>query len=110
MQMTNTNMYNILGTLDAQAKVLTLLSEQRDRDSKVMKALTSIATLYLPATLVVSIFNSNLVQLLPTKTLREPSHFVAAPQTWLPVLATLSLMTVTLISIRLLERFYRYFK
>lgn len=110
MQATNTNMQNTLGALDSQARILTLLSEQRDKDSKVMKALTSVATLYLPANLVVTIFSSNLVQLLPTASPREPSHFVAAPQTWLPVVVTLSLITVTLISIRLLERVYRYFK
>lgn len=110
MHKTNTNMYDTLGTLDSQAKILTLLSEQREKDSKVMKALTSVATLYLPASLVATIFSSNLVQLHPTTTLQESGHFVAGPQTWLPVVVTLSLMIVTLVSIRLLERVYRYFK
>ncbi|KAM0806075.1 hypothetical protein BDR22DRAFT_958543 [Usnea florida] len=107
MQKTNTNMFNTLSTLDSQAKVLTLLSEQRDKDSKTIKALTSVATFYLPASLVAAIFSSNLVQLLPS---HEPNHFVAAPQTWIPVTVTLSLMAVTLVSIQLLERLYRCLK
>lgn len=110
MEKTNANMYHTLGKLDSQAKILILLSEQRDKDSKAMKALTSVATLYLPASLVATIFSSNLVQLLPKTPPQEPSHFVAAPQTWLPIIATLSLMAVTLLCIRLLERAYRYFK
>ena len=110
MQKTNTNMYNTLGTLDSQAKVLTLLSEQRDKDSKTIKALTSVATFYLPASLVATIFSSNLVQLLPTTPSPKPSHFVASPQTWLPIMVTLSLIAVTLVSVQLVERLYRYFK
>ena len=110
MQKTNTNMFNTLATLDSQAKVLTLLSEQRDKDSKTIKALTSVATFYLPASLVATIFSSNLVQLLPKTPSQEPNHFVAAPQTWIPIIVTLSLMAVTLVSIQLLERLYRYFK
>lgn len=110
MEKTNANMYHTLGKLDSQAKILILLSEQRDKDSKAMKALTSVATLYLPASLVATIFSSNLVQLLPKTPPQKPSHFVAAPQTWLPIIATLSLMAVTLLCTRLLERAYRYFK
>lgn len=110
MQNTNTNMYNTLDTLDSQAKMLIVLSEQREKDSKAMKALTSVATLYLPASLVATIFSPNIIQLLPTKPPREPSRFVVAPQTWLPIVVTLSLMAVTLVSIRLLERVFSYFK
>lgn len=75
-----------------------------------MKALTSVATLYLPATLVITVFSSSLVQLNPTTPPRQPTHFVAAPQPWLPIVAILSLMAVTLISIRVLERVYTYIK
>lgn len=110
MEKTNANMHHLLGKLDSQAKILILLSEQREKDSKAMKALTSVATLYLPASLVATIFSSNLVQLLPKTPPQKPSHFVAAPQTWLPIIATLSLMVVTLLCIRLLERASRYFK
>ncbi|MCJ1450466.1 hypothetical protein MMC28_000797 [Mycoblastus sanguinarius] len=110
MHQTNTNMYNTLGALDSQAKILTLLGEQREKDSKAMKALTSVATLYLPASLVVAIFSSSLVQLLPTTPPHESRHFVAAPQPWLPIVAMISLMAMTLISIRLLERMYTCFR
>lgn len=110
MQRTHTEMYNTLGTLDSQAKILRRLSEQREKDSKAMRALTSVATFYLPASLVATIFSSNLVQLLPNTPLRESSHFVAGPQTWLPVVATLSLLAVTLVFIWILERGYKHFK
>ena len=109
MQKTHTEMYNTLGTLDSQAKTLRRLSEQREKDSKAMRALTSVATIYLPATLVATIFSSNLVQVLPNTSLRESLHFVAGPQTWLPVVATLSLVAVTLVFIWILERSYRHF-
>ena len=105
MENTNTAMSQTLILLGEHAKVLTQLSEQRDKDSKAMKALTSVATLYLPATLVATIFSSSLVQLPPTK-----SHFVAGPQPWLPVIAIFSLMAITLISVRILERAYFYIK
>ena len=108
MQSTNTAMHHTLGTLDSQAKVLVLFSEQMDKDSKSLKALTSVATLYLPASLIASIFSSNLVQVLPTTPSREPSHFVAAPQTWLPIVATISLMVLTLVLIRILESVFKY--
>ena len=110
IQKSNTNMCNLLGTLDSQAKSLTLLSEQRHKDSRTIKALTSVATFYLPASLVATIFSSNLVQLFPTTPSQKPSRFVAAPQMWLPIMVTLSLMAVTLVSIQFLERFYRHFK
>ena len=100
-----------LGKLSEEASALTLSSKQREKDSKAMKALTSVATFYLPASLVATIFSSSLVQLIPaTPSPSRPSHFVAAPQSWLPVVATLSLMIVTLISVRILENIYRYFR
>ncbi|MCJ1422214.1 hypothetical protein MMC29_000093 [Sticta canariensis] len=111
MQKTHTEMYNTLGTLDSQAKTLRRLSEQREKDSKAMRALTSVATFYLPASLVAAIFSSsNLVQVLPNTSLQESRHFVAGPQTWLPVAATLSLLAMTLVFIWILERGYRHFK
>ena len=103
-------MLHTLALLSEQARALTLLSEQREKDSKAMKALTSVATLYLPATLVATIFSSSLVQLLPVTPLREPTHFAAGPQPWLPIVAIFSLMAVTLITIRILERAYTNLK
>ena len=103
-------MQRTLGTLDSQAKTLGWLSEQRGKDSKAMRALTSVATFYLPASLVATIFSSNIVQLLPNTSPQESAHFVAGPQTWLPVVATLSLLAMTLVVIWILERIYRHFK
>ncbi len=103
MQKTSTAMFQRLSTLDSEARILTLLSEERGKDSKAMKALTSVATLYLPASLIATIFQSNLVQLLPTSSPPQPSHFVVAPQPWLPIVATISLMALTLALVRLLD-------
>ena len=108
LERTNTTMLHTLALLGEQARALTLLSEQREKDSKSMKAVTSVATLYLPATLVATVFSSNLVQLFNPS--RGPTHFVAGPQPWLPIVAIFSLMAVTLISIRILERAYNTFK
>ena len=87
--------------------MLTLLGEQRDKDAKAMKALTLVATLFLPATLVATVFSSSLIQLLPTN---SPTHIVTGPQIWLPIVAFLLLVAVTLISIRVLERAYSHFR
>lgn len=103
-------MLHTLALLGEQARALTLLSEQREKDSKAMKALTSVATLYLPATLVATVFSSNLVQLLPGSPPTGPTRFVVGPQPWLPIVLLFSLMTVTLITIRILERAYKNFK
>ena len=99
-------MLHTLALLGEQARSLTLLGEQRERDSKAMRALTSVATLYLPATLVATVFSSSLVQLLPVTPPRTPTRFVAGPQPWLPIVLIVSLMAVTLITIRVLERAY----
>ena len=103
-------MLHTLALLGEQARALTLLSEQREKDSKAMKALTSVATLYLPATLVASVFSSSLVQMLPVTPPGGPTRFVAGPQPWLPIVLILSLMAVTLITIRILERAYNNLK
>ena len=103
-------MLHTLALLGEQARALTLLSEQREKDSKAMKAVTSVATLYLPATLVATVFSSSLVQLLPDARPRGSTHFVAGPQPWLPMVLILSLTAVTLITIRILERLYNNFK
>lgn len=110
LESTNTTMLHTLALLGEQARALTLLSEQREKDSKAMKALTSVATLYLPATLVVAVFSSSLVQLLPDTHPRGSIHFVAGPQSWLPMVLIISLTAVTLITIRILERLYNIFK
>ena len=103
-------MLHTLALLGEQARALTLLSEQREKDSKAMKAVTSVATLYLPATLVATVFSSSLVQLLPDAPRRGSTHFVAGPQPWLPMVLIISLTAVTLITIRILERVYNNFK
>ena len=97
-------MSRTLGTLDGQSRILAFLGKEREKDSKAMKALTSVATLYLPASLIATVFSSNIVQLLPKTSTPQSTHFVAAPQSWVPVVATVLLMALTLTVVRLLEK------
>ncbi|KAL8791326.1 MAG: hypothetical protein Q9195_005945 [Heterodermia aff. obscurata] len=108
MQQASSTASATLSALGSEARTLTLLSHERDKDSKAMRALTFIATLYLPASLIATVFQSNLIQLLPTSSPPQPSRFVVAPQSWLPVVATILLAVLTLISAQSLDRLYRH--
>ena len=108
MQRISVTMSHALGTLDSQAGVLTTLSEQKEKDSKTIKALTSVATIYLPISLVVALFNSSLIQLLPDDSLKRPSHFVAASQAWLPAIVAASLTILTLAFAWLLGKSFKH--
>lgn len=110
MQKSSAAVSQTLSTLNSNARALTLFSEERGKDSKVMKALTSVATLYLPASLIATIFQSNLIQLLPNSSTPQPGRFVVGPQPWLPILAIFSLMAITLALVHLFDRFYRLFE
>ncbi|PQE23801.1 Mg2+ transporter -like Zinc transport protein [Rutstroemia sp. NJR-2017a BBW] len=78
------------------------LAQQSAQDSRFLKALTVLATLYLPASLLATIFSSNLVQ---TQTISSSSpspsktHLVAAPDFWIYVVITLPLTLFTVLLI-----------
>ena len=102
----NTSNLECLGILDLlsqQNSALTSLQEAQEKDSKTIKALTAVSTLYLPASLVVTVFSSNLVQLLPKGSEASPMYFAAAPQSWIPTLIAMGLIALTLMGVKLLE-------
>ena len=105
LQDTNVQSGGTLKTLMDHTEALSELQKGRDKDSKTVKALTAISTLYLPASLVASIFNSNLVQLVSQD--QTPMRFAAAPQSWIAVLLAAILIVVTYGVFYCLERTYR---
>jgi Mg2+ and Co2+ transporter CorA len=73
-------------------------ARQGQKDSQKLQALTFIATLYLPATLVATIFSSTLVQ---WKEARQKYTLVS--EFWIFVMCTVVLTVLTLVLIRLKE-------
>ena len=75
------------------------LIKKSQQDSRVVMMLTVMAALYLPAAMVASIFNSNLVQTVPLAgEADEPSeyHFQVSSQFWMFPVFTVALMVATL--------------
>jgi Mg2+ and Co2+ transporter CorA len=79
------------------------IAKQGQKDSETLKALTHVATMYLPATLVATVFSSNLIQLQSDSGNMHKSHYAIAPQFWIYVVSTALLMILTLGCIRLLR-------
>ena len=81
-----------LATLSNQsADGISKLTLKAAADSRATKVLTLVAALYLPATLVASVFNSNLVESMPTQ-----GRFSVAREFWMFPVFTLALMVLTL--------------
>lgn len=89
-----------LMTLSNQnADAISKLTLKAQRDSWSTKVLTVVASLYLPATLVASIFNSNLVQSagpLANAKSTPDGHLIAAHDFWMFPAFTAALMVLTL--------------
>lgn len=78
------------------------IAKEGTKDSKKVQALTMIATLYLPASLVATIFSSNLVQWIdstkdPSTGRRVKAHYVVVSEFWIFIVSTVVLMCITLI-------------
>ncbi|KAI3317714.1 hypothetical protein HD806DRAFT_514077 [Xylariaceae sp. AK1471] len=78
------------------------IAEQGELESKItqkvsnnIRALTIVATLYLPASLLASIFSSSLVQPQSIHEEYTPTRFVVAPDFWKFVVVLLPLLLVT---------------
>ena len=95
-----------LGLLSNQTQALSEIQRTREKDSKAIKALTAMSTLYLPASLVATVFTSDLVQLLPVESAHQAVHFALAPQAWIAVLVAGTLISLTYLGVRILEGFY----
>jgi hypothetical protein len=89
-----------LATLSNQSTdAVSRLTIKTQRDSRAMKVLTVVAALYLPATLMATIFSSNLVQLVGTQggnSSSDRGHFVVAADFWVFPTFTIVLMILTL--------------
>ncbi|KAA8909336.1 hypothetical protein FN846DRAFT_1009265 [Sphaerosporella brunnea] len=72
-------------------------SKAAQKDARSMKTLTFIAMLYLPASLVASIFSSNLIQSVQVE--GSKTRFVLTTQFWTYPVVTFSLMALTLVSV-----------
>ncbi|OAL55030.1 hypothetical protein IQ07DRAFT_628704 [Pyrenochaeta sp. DS3sAY3a] len=80
------------------------LAANTHSDTKSMKALTTVATALLPASLIATIFSSNLIQLQPVSDSSDQSkHFVLASQFWIYILVSIAMTGTTLGCIRALE-------
>ena len=90
-----------LVTLSNQnANAVSKLTQKAQRDTRSTKVLTLVASLYLPATLVASVFNSNLVGPSGSAGNGESAlerHFAAARDFWMfPVFAAaLTILTMS---------------
>lgn len=81
------------------ASAVSDLTMKAQKDTRSTKMLTFVASLYLPATLVASVFNSNLIQL--TGSLgnghdADGQHFATARDFWMFPAFTATLMILTL--------------
>lgn len=72
-------------------EALVVPTAKSQQDSRVMKILTVVASLYLPAALVAAVFNSNLLKM------DAERHVVAASNFWMFLLFTVALSVFTLI-------------
>lgn len=87
---------------------LSKISAQNQADSHTLKALTTIATMYLPASLIATLFTSSLVQIQPQiQTQGNNGHFTVAREFWIYILATVLLTAVTLGLVVLLQKPWR---
>ncbi|KAL8673354.1 MAG: hypothetical protein Q9168_002233 [Polycauliona sp. 1 TL-2023] len=90
-------------THDENADMLRLARHNR-RDTMSLRTLTRITIIYLPASLIATIFSSNLVEFQPTGVVHQPSRLVVRNQFWIYVLATIGCTILTLIVPATLER------
>ena len=88
-----------VAALGRATEELTELTRNAKKDTQAVKALTTVAALYLPATLVASIFNSNLVQKVSSNggsSGTKDSKVVLASNFWMFPVFTIILMVLTL--------------
>ncbi|KAI1754172.1 hypothetical protein F4782DRAFT_45487 [Xylaria castorea] len=103
----NDNMLLLRDTANAtQAGSVNMLeiAGQGREDAVLIKTLTRITILYLPATLIATIFSSNLVDSKPLNQVVESSRLVITPQFWIYVLVAIAFTIPTMAIPTFLER------
>lgn len=83
----------------AENELMSALIGKSQKDSHTVKVLTYTALIYLPASLVAEIFNSNLVQTENGNTETKGARLVLSRSFWLYPCITLGLMVVTLLPV-----------
>ncbi|KAI3323107.1 hypothetical protein HD806DRAFT_497974 [Xylariaceae sp. AK1471] len=94
------NDQTILDTNQAMKSSLELMqriSEQNQQDSRLLKTFGFIATIYLPASLIATIFSSNLLQLKGND--QGDTYFQPASQFWIYIVITASLTILTFVGL-----------
>lgn len=85
-------MSKVIGALSLQSDAIARLTRKTQQDSHVVKIFSVVAFLYLPATLVASVFNSGLVNTVPAGVVSDrqgKTSFQLASQFWMfPVVST----------------------
>jgi len=92
-----TSLEHISTRSNETSESLAEMAREANHDSLTLKALTLIATIYLPATLSATIFSSDLIQTVSDgSTSVSSSHFVLAKDFWIFIVVTLGFMIFTL--------------
>jgi len=92
---------------------ISTIAQEGRKTSDTVKALTVIATMYLPATLVATVFSSNLIQWHAGNTHNGSttgSHYAVVPQFWVFVICTVVLMVLTLVCAKVLEGGFTFWR
>jgi len=84
-------------------RAASIIAIQNHKDAKMIKALAMVSTIFLPASLIATIFSSNLVQIQ-----QDSDQFVLAKQFWIYVLVSVGLTLAAFGWTRFLE--YRWLK
>lgn len=87
---------NLLSQTHEESAVLSNVARQGREDSKILKALTLISTLYLPASLVATVFGSGGLMQWSEVGGGGKWHVVVAGGFWIYVVVTMGLMGVTM--------------
>ncbi|KAI9739968.1 MAG: hypothetical protein M1818_005024 [Claussenomyces sp. TS43310] len=99
MQLNLATLQHIAVQTQRENETLSRIAKQNRKDSMKLKALTLIATVYLPATLLATIFSSSLISAVPAISIDGKeigAHFSIFRQFWVYVLGTFALTGVTL--------------
>lgn len=95
-QRTNEAIQKTLEIVEQQNFSLTTTAKQSEKHTKAIQALNIAATIYLPASLVATIFSSNLIQTQPEGTPKVATQLHVVPQFWTFIICSLGLMAATL--------------
>ncbi|MCJ1453190.1 hypothetical protein MMC28_003536 [Mycoblastus sanguinarius] len=85
----------IAGDTKKENENMSRLTEQGRKDSISVRALTLVATFYLPGTFLATIFSSNLIQVQTRADPVQATHFVIAGEFWVYSVITVALMALT---------------